>query len=83
MSCECQKGWDMSKRVSARFGVIVQADALLPRSVVLVRLRRRAHGQRHFDQSSWSKGVTTRVLVEQVGAVDVTRFGRSCRARQC
>jgi mRNA interferase MazF len=58
-----------------RYGVIVQADALLPRSVVLVAPTSTSARAASFRPVINVKGTTTRVLVEQVGAVDVGRLG--------
>lgn len=58
-----------------RFGVIVQADALLPRSVVLVAPTSRRARAATFRPELVIEGETTTVLVEQVGAVDVNRLG--------
>ena len=58
-----------------RFGVVVQADAMLPRSVVLVAPTSRSARPASFRPEMVINGDTTRVLVEQVGAVDVSRFG--------
>ena len=58
-----------------RYGVIVQANKLLPRSVVLVAPTSRGAGQASFRPEIDLLGETTRVLVEQVGAVDVARLG--------
>jgi mRNA interferase MazF len=60
-----------------RFGVIVQADAFLPRSVVLVAPTSRSARPATFRPELFIDGETTRVLVEQVGAVDVDRLGDS------
>jgi mRNA interferase MazF len=54
-----------------RFGVVVQADALLPRSVVIVAPTSRRARPASFRPEIEVEGETTRVLVEQVGAVDV------------
>ena len=59
-----------------RFGVVVQADELLPRSVVLVAPTSRSARPASFRPEIEVGGQTTRVLVEQVGAVDVRRLGR-------
>ena len=59
----------------ARYGVIVQSDALLPRSVVLVAPTSTRARPATFRPEIIIDGATTRVLVEQVGAVDVTRLG--------
>jgi mRNA interferase MazF len=58
-----------------RFGVVVQADAFLPRSVVLVAPTSRSARSATFRPEIVVDGETTRVLVEQVGAVDVSRWG--------
>lgn len=59
-----------------RFGVIVQADELLPRSVVLVAPTSRSARAASFRPEVVVAGDDTRVLVEQVGAVDVQRLGK-------
>lgn len=58
-----------------RYGVVVQADELLPRSVVLVAPTSRSARAASFRPEIELNGQTTRVLVEQVGAVDVGRLG--------
>jgi mRNA interferase MazF len=58
-----------------RFGVVVQADELLPRSVVLVAPTSRSARPASFRPEVDVEGATTRVLVEQVGAVDMQRLG--------
>lgn len=58
-----------------RFGVIVQANELLPRSVVLVAPTSRSARVASFRPQIEIEGESTLVLVEQVGAVDVTRLG--------
>jgi mRNA interferase MazF len=59
-----------------RFGVVVQADELLPRSVVLVAPTSRNARPASFRPEVEVGGDSSRVLVEQVGAVDVHRLGR-------
>ena len=59
-----------------RYGVVVQADELLPRSVVLVAPTSRSARPASFRPEITVKGEPIRVLVEQVGAVDVGRLGR-------
>jgi mRNA interferase MazF len=56
--------------------VLVQADELLPRSVVLVAPTSQSARPATFRPEVEVEGRTTRVLVEQVGAVDVTRLGQ-------
>lgn len=58
-----------------RFGVIVQADAFMPRSVILVAPTSRSARPASFRPEVIIEGETTRVLVEQVGAVDVRKLG--------
>lgn len=58
-----------------RFGVVVQADEMLPRSVVLVAPTSRSARAASFRPEVEVADETTRVLVEQVGAVDVRRLG--------
>jgi mRNA interferase MazF len=58
-----------------RFGVIVQSDALLPRSLVLVAPTSTSARPASFRPSVLIEGSATRVLVEQIGAVDVNRLG--------
>lgn len=58
-----------------RFGVVVQADALLPRSVVLIAPTSQVARPASFRPEMVVGGETTKVLVEHVGAVDVNRIG--------
>ena len=58
-----------------RFGVIVQADALLPRAIVLMAPTSTSARPASFRPELAVEGEMTRVLVEQVGAVDATRLG--------
>jgi mRNA interferase MazF len=58
-----------------RFGVVVQADPLRPRSVVLIAPTSSRARPASFRPELVVHGETTRVLVEQVGAVDVNRLG--------
>ena len=59
-----------------RFGVVVQADEFLPRSVVIVAPTSRSARPASFRPPVEVEGETTLVLVEQLGAVDVQRLGR-------
>ena len=59
-----------------RFGVIVQSDALLPRSIVLLAPTSTGARPASIRPEITVLGSTTRVLVEQVGAVDVRRLGK-------
>ena len=58
-----------------RYGVIVQSDALLRLSTVLVAPTSTAARRASFRPEIEIDGATTRVLVEQTGAVDVSRLG--------
>lgn len=59
-----------------RYGVIVQSDVMLPRSVVVVAPTSRSAKPASFRPEVQIAGDLTRVLVEQLGAVDVQRLGR-------
>lgn len=59
---------------SDRFGVVVQADELLPRSVVLIAPTSRSARPASFRPEIDIGGERTRVLVEQLGAVDASRL---------
>ena len=58
-----------------RYGVIVQANELLPRSVVLIAPASHSARAASFRPEIDLLGETTRVLVEQIGAVDASRLG--------
>lgn len=58
-----------------RFGVVVQSDAFLPRSVILVAPTSTSAKTASFRPEIEIDGTPTRVLVEQTGAVDVHRLG--------
>jgi mRNA interferase MazF len=58
-----------------RFAVVVQADEFLPRSVVIVAPTSRSARAASFRPEAEIRGETTRVLVEQIGAVDSRRLG--------
>ena len=59
-----------------RYVVVVQSDVMLPRSVVIVAPTSRSAKSASFRPEVEVTGDLTRVLVEQVGAVDVQRLGR-------
>jgi mRNA interferase MazF len=61
----------------SRFGVVVQADEFLPRSVVIVAPTSTSARPASFRPEVEISGATTRVLVERLGAVDVGRLGRA------
>jgi mRNA interferase MazF len=56
--------------------VVVQSDALLPRSVVLVAPTSRSARSASFRPEVAVEEESTKVLVEQVGAVDASRLGK-------
>ena len=58
-----------------RYGVVVQAEEFLPRSVVIVAPTSRSAKQASFRPEIDVEGQRTRVLVEQIGAVDASRLG--------
>lgn len=58
-----------------RLGVVVQSDVFLPRSVVLIAPTSVSAKPASFRPEVELDGSSTRVLVEQVGAVDVNRLG--------
>jgi mRNA interferase MazF len=58
-----------------RYGVIVQANELLPRSVILVAPTSHSARTASFRPEIDLLGEITRVLVEQVGAIDAGRLG--------
>lgn len=58
-----------------RFGVVVQAEEFLPRSVVIVAPTSQSARAASFRPKIDVNGQSTRVLVEQVGAVDAQRLG--------
>ena len=59
-----------------RYGVVVQADPFLPRSVVLVAPTSTSARPASYRPEIAIDETPTRVLVEHVGAVDVTRLGK-------
>jgi len=58
-----------------RFGVVVQANEFLPRSVVIVAPTSRSARPASFRPEIDIAGERTRVLAEQIGAVDSQRLG--------
>jgi mRNA interferase MazF len=58
-----------------RYGIIVQSDALMRLSTVLIAPTSTAARGASFRPEIEIDGTTTRVLVEQTGAVDVSRLG--------
>jgi mRNA interferase MazF len=64
------------EQIGERFGVIVQADEFLPRSLVLVVPTSRSARPATFRPEIVVDGDETRVLAEQLGAVHVQRLDR-------
>ena len=58
-----------------RYGIVVQSDALMRLSTVLIAPTSTAARDASFRPEIEINGSTTRVLVEQTGAVDVSRLG--------
>lgn len=63
------------EQLGKRFGVVVQSDAFLPRSVVLIAPTSTSARPASFRPEVEIEGTATKVLMEQLGAVDVTRLG--------
>ena len=55
--------------------MVVQSDLLLPRSVVIVAPTSRSARAASFRPETVVEGEPTKVLVEQLGAVDAGRLG--------
>ncbi|MGH2773571.1 MAG: type II toxin-antitoxin system PemK/MazF family toxin [Actinomycetota bacterium] len=58
-----------------RYGVVVQANEMLPRSVVIVAPTSRSARPASFRPEIEIHDESTLVLVEQIGAVDISRLG--------
>ncbi len=58
-----------------RYGVVLQSDAMLPRSVVIVAPTSRSARSASFRPEIEVTGEPAKVLVEQLGAVDAERLG--------
>jgi mRNA interferase MazF len=54
----------------------VQADELLPRSVVIIAPTSKSARPASFRPEAHIEGDTSRVLVEQLGSVDTQRLGK-------
>lgn len=63
------------EQAGPRYGVIVQADALLGLSTAIVAPTSRSAAPATFRPEIQLDGGSTRVLVEQLRAVDVERMG--------
>lgn len=60
-----------------RFGVVVQSDALLPRSVVLIAPTSTSAKASTFRPEVEILGERTKILVEQIAALDIGRLGET------
>ena len=60
-----------------RYGVVVQSDALLPRSAVLIAPTSTSARDATIRPIIDIRGERTKVLVEQLAALDVSRFGET------
>lgn len=65
------------EQAGKRFGVVVQADELLSLSTVIIAPTSTRANAASFRPEVVIDGQRTRVLVEQVGAVDPSRLGES------
>lgn len=65
------------EQAGPRYGVVLQADELLPLSTVIVAPTSTAAPPRSFRPEVRIGKTRTRVLVEQLGAVDSSRLGDS------
>jgi mRNA interferase MazF len=63
------------EQAGVRYGVIVQSDALLRLSTVLIAPTSTSARPASFRPEINLDGTLTRVLVEQTGAIDATRLG--------
>ena len=59
-----------------RYGVVVQSDVMLPRSVVLIAPTSTSARDSTFRPEVEILGERTKILVEQLTALDVSRLGR-------
>lgn len=59
-----------------RYGVVLQGDEFLPRSVAIVAPTSQSARPATFRPEVEINDQLTRVLVEQLGAVDTTRLGK-------
>ncbi len=64
------------EQAGPRYGVVVQSDAMLPRSTVLVAPTSLSAPAASFRPEVAVTGQKSKVLVEQVTAVDVSRLGK-------
>jgi mRNA interferase MazF len=65
------------EQAGARYGVVVQADELLALSTVLIAPTSHSAPSRSFRPTVTIEDRDTRILVEQLRAIDVGRLGES------
>lgn len=65
------------EQAGQRYGVVLQADELLALSTVIIAPTSTRALPASFRPEVEIEGVRTRVLVEQIGAVDPSRLGES------
>jgi mRNA interferase MazF len=65
------------EQAGGRYGVVLQADELLALSTVVIAPTSTQALPASFRPEVEIEGVRTRVLVEQIGAVDPSRLGES------
>jgi mRNA interferase MazF len=65
-----------SEQWGRRYGVVIQSDVLLPRSVVIIAPTSTSARAASIRPEIVVEGMRTRVLVEQLGALDVRRLGK-------
>jgi mRNA interferase MazF len=66
------------ERSGVRYGVIVQSDALMRLSTVLIAPTSASARGASLRPEVEIDGTTTRVLVQRIGAIDVSRLGDHC-----
>src|SRR5438067_9292471 len=71
------KGTRGREQSGQRYGVVVQADELLSLSTVIIAPTSTRANPASFRPEVEIDGQRTRVLVEQLGAVDPSRLGKS------
>jgi mRNA interferase MazF len=67
------------EQAGSRFGVIVQADEFLSRSIVIIAPTSTRAFPATFRPEIRISGTTTRVMIDQLRCVDVERFGKRVR----
>ena len=65
-----------SEQWGRRYAVVIQSDVLLPRSVVIIAPTSTSARAASIRPEIVVEGMRTRVLVEQLGTLDVRRLGK-------